>query len=104
GLWFIPHAVNIFRNFQPSADFFQTVGFRPGPFFAALIAVLEALLGVFFIIGFYVQASALIAAVILVTAAVAVVRLNGRKWIWLGGGVEFPLFWASICLMLAYFS
>ena len=102
GLWFIPHAINIAKNFAPSAGFFDTVGFKPGKFFAALIAALEAAIGVCLILGIATQPVLVLAAIILVVAAGAVVKLNGPKWIWLGGGVEFPLMWAAICLALAW--
>ena len=104
GVWFIPHAINIFLNFAPSAGFFDNVGFKPGKFFAALIAVLEGAIGICLILGIAIQPMLILAAIILVCAAGAVVRLNGPKWIWLGGGVEFPLMWAALCLALAWYA
>lgn len=100
GVYFIPHIWAAF--YVPQAvDVFVKNGFKPPTFWLYASAAIEAALAIGLIFGIYTHFVAAIAVIHLSTAAVAVYRLSGHKWLWNIGGCEFPVFWAIACLAVA---
>jgi putative oxidoreductase len=101
GLMFLPHAWIKWVPPQP-VGFFQTVGF-PEPFlFMLLVGLLEVLACVGLVLGVMTRWAAWLGALVTVGAACSVLKVGGKgMWFWNLGGVEFPVFWAIVCVSLA---
>lgn len=100
GLFMFPHAIGKFTAREASFGFFQAAGFRPAAPFVYTAMVLEVVLGALLVLGLYVDVAASIAAIHLLIASAAVIKVN-RKWLWHIGGCEFPFFWALCCALVA---
>ena len=99
GLFFIPHIVGKFT--EPKAlELFGAFGFKPPRFWLYAACVIEILLTIGLFFAIYVSFVAAIAAVHLLVAAGATYRHNG-KWLWHIGGVEYCVFWALACVVVA---
>lgn len=102
-LFFFPHIYfKVIGTPPPALGFFTAAGFKPpGAWMrAALFVELLAALGLLF--GIYTQWAALLAAASLMVAAVAVCSANSCvKWLWNLNGMEFPIFWALCCVVVA---
>jgi uncharacterized membrane protein YphA (DoxX/SURF4 family) len=61
---------------------------------------IETVLTIGLVLGIYTQYVAAIAAIHLLVAAVATYRVTG-KWLWNIGGVEYCVFWAICCIVVA---
>lgn len=102
-LFFFPHIYfKIVGNPPPALGFFQGAGFKPAGFWMRIALVVELVAAVALLFGVYTQWFALLAAASLLVAAIAVCFLNGSvKWLWNLNGMEFPLFWALCCVVVA---
>jgi len=100
GFFFLPHAIGKFTAQEASFGFFRTAGFKPAPLFAYTAMIIEVILAILLIFGFFVHIAAWAACAYLLIAAAAVVKV-AKKWLWHIGGCEFPLFWAICCGVLA---
>jgi putative oxidoreductase len=99
GLFFIPHIVGKFT--EPKAfELFSAFGFKPPKFWLYLACVIEIVLTIGLVFGIYTRYVAAIAAIHLGVAAVATYRLN-HKWLWHIGGIEYCVFWAICCVVVA---
>lgn len=102
-LFFFPHIYfKIVGNPPPAIGFFKAAGFKPPLLYMRIAFVVElaAALGLFFAI--FTQWAALLAAANLAVAAVAVCFANRSvKWLWNLNGMEFPVFWAIACVVVA---
>jgi len=65
---------------------------------------MEAVAAFGLISGLYPRVGALMAATILVVAAYAISRIHRMMWRWQHPGIEYMLFWASVCLCAAFLS
>lgn len=98
GLFLLPHTIAKLSNVERASQLFDKVGFRPAPFFVVLTALLELVAAFGLISGLYPRIGALIAAAILLVAAYAISQVHGLKWRWQHPGIEYMLFWATVCL------
>lgn len=102
GLFFLPHALGKFTAKQAAIGFFHKAGFRPAPLFAYAAMAIEVTLAGLLVSGTWVRPTAGIAALYLVVATLAVIKVE-KKWLWHIGGCEYPLFWALCCAIVAAF-
>ena len=99
GAFFIPHIVGKFT--VPAAlDFFVAAKFKPAKTWMYVAGVIEIVLTIGLIFGIFTQFVAAIAALHLAVAAVSTYRVSG-KWLWNIGGIEYCVFWAICCLVVA---
>jgi putative oxidoreductase len=102
GAFLLPHTIAKLGNIDRASQLFDKIGFRPPRFFVVLTSLMELVAAVGLITGLYPRIGALIAATILVVAAWAIARIHGPKWRWQHPGVEYMLFWAIVCLCVAF--
>jgi len=102
-LFFFPHIYfKIFGDPPPALGFFVQAGFKPPAFYMRVALVVESVAALGLLFGIYTQWAALLGAASLAVAAVAVCVLNrSLKWLWNLGGMEFPVFWAIACIVVA---
>lgn len=99
GAFFIPHIVGKFT--EPAAlNFFVAAKFNPPKTWMYIAGVIEIVLALGLILGIYTQYVAAVAAIHLLVAAISTYRVTG-KWLWNIGGVEYCLFWAICCVVVA---
>ena len=100
GLFFIPHMIGKF--YEPAAlQFFVKANFKPPAAWMYLSGSIEAVLAIGLILGIFVPYVAAIAAIHLIIASIAIIRVTNGKWLWNIGGCEFPVFWAICCVVVA---
>jgi putative oxidoreductase len=98
-LFFIPHIVA--KVTVPQAlQFYVDVGFKPPKFWMALAGSIETVLTIALFFGIYTAFFGFIAFIHLMVAAAATYKLT-KKWIWVIGGIEYCVFWAICCLVVA---
>lgn len=97
GAIFLYHGWPKIRNLKATAESFKTMGFRPGFFWGAIVALAEFFGGVLFIAGFYVQ----FAAAILAIQFLVIIFWKLVKRMPFGGGLELDLliFVSTLVLM-----
>jgi uncharacterized membrane protein YphA (DoxX/SURF4 family) len=98
-LFFIPHIIAKFTVPQ-ALQFYVNVGFKPPAFWMYLAGAIETVLTIGLFFGIYTEFVGAIAFIHLLVAAAATYKLT-RKWIWVIGGIEFCIFWAICCLVVA---
>lgn len=100
GAFFIPHVYA--KVFVPEAlGFFVAAKFRPPAVWMYVALAIESALAICLIVGVFTSYAAWLAAVHLGVASAAVYRVTGGKWLWNIGGVEYCLFWAICCVVVA---
>jgi putative oxidoreductase len=99
GLFFIPHIVGKI-TVPATLEFFVVAGFKPPRAWMILSGVIETILTVGLVFGIYTAYVAFIAFLHLLVAAVATYKVK-NCWIWVIGGVEYCVFWAICCLVVA---
>jgi putative oxidoreductase len=98
-LFFIPHIVAKFT--VPAAlKFYVDVGFKPPAFWMYLAGAIETVLTIALFFGIYTAFFGLIGFIHLTVAAAATYKLT-KSWIWVIGGIEYCVFWALCCLVVA---
>ena len=104
GLFLIPHNVGKMMMPPPIVAFFEQAGLRPARFFMVSVAAVETVVVIGLTFGIYPAYAALLAAAQLLVATLSLLKVRGLLWIWHGGGVEFPVFWSLVCLVVAWMS
>jgi putative oxidoreductase len=99
GAFFIPHIVGKF-TVPATLQFFVEAGFKPPAFWMHLAGAIEIVLSVGLIFGFYTPYVATVGFLHLLVAAAATYKVK-KCWIWVIGGVEYCVFWAICCLVVA---
>lgn len=99
GLWFIPHLVGKCMNYVKAGGTFEAAGLKPGRVFVGITIALELIAAIGLAFNIYPRSAALVAAMVLLGAAYAVVRINGWNWRWQKQGPEYMLFWAFACVL-----
>jgi len=102
GLMFLPHAWVKWVPPQSALGFFQRVGF-PEPFlFMVLVGLMEVLACLGLVFGVMTRWSAWLGALVTMGATGSLLLVGNKNvWFWNMGGVEFPVFWAIVCISLA---
>jgi uncharacterized membrane protein YphA (DoxX/SURF4 family) len=101
-VFFIPHIIAKFTVPQ-ALQFYIEVGFKPPKFWMYLAGAIEVVLTIALLLDFHTAFFGFIAFIHLMVAAVATYKWKGC-WIWVIGGIEFCVFWAICCLVLAMHS
>jgi putative oxidoreductase len=98
GLFFIPHVVGKFTE-PATLNFFKEAKFNPPATWMYIAAAIEILLSIGLVFGIYTPYVAAVGAAHLFVAAVADWKVT-KRWIWVAGGAEYPLFWMLCCVAL----
>jgi putative oxidoreductase len=102
GAFFIPHIVG--KLMVPATlDFFVKAGFKPPALWMYIAGAIETVLCIGLILGILTPYVAAIAVIHLLVAAAATYKVT-KCWIWVIGGVEYCIFWAICCLVVAMHS
>lgn len=99
GVFFIPHIVAKL-TVPATFEFFVRAGFQPPAFWMYMAGAIETALCIGLVFGIYTPYVATIAVIHLLVAAAATYKVT-RAWLWLIGGIEYCLFWAFACLVVA---
>lgn len=100
GAFFVPHIVAKFR--EPAAlDFFVDAKLKPPKVWMYVACAIEIVLAVGLLFGIFTTYVGWSAAVYLAVAAAAVYRVSKGKWLWTIGGMEYCVFWALCCAVVA---
>ena len=99
GAFFIPHIVAKV-TVPATLEFFVVAGFKPPALWMYIAGAIETVLTIGLVLGILTPYVAAIAVVHLLVAAVATYKVK-RCWIWVIGGVEYCIFWALCCLVVA---
>jgi putative oxidoreductase len=99
GAFFIPHIVGKI-TVPATLEFFVVAGFKPPKTWMTIAGAIETVLAVGLIFGIYTEYVGAIAFVHLLVAAAATYKVK-NCWIWVIGGVEYCVFWAICCLVVA---
>ena len=97
--FFIPHIVAKFTVPQ-ALQFYVNVGFKPPAFWMYLAGTIETFLTVGLLFDILTPFVGFIAFIHLMVASAATYKLT-KSWIWVIGGIEFCVFWAICCLVVA---
>jgi putative oxidoreductase len=98
-LFFIPHIIG--KITVPQAlQFYIDVGFKPPKFWMYLAGSIETVLCIALLFDIHTAIFGVIAFIHLCVAAAATYKLT-KCWIWVIGGVEYCIFWALCCLVVA---
>lgn len=98
-LFFIPHLIGKFTVPQ-ALQFYIEVGFKPPKFWMYLAGAIEAVLTVTILFDIYTAFFAFVAFIHLMVAAASTYKWK-RSWIWVICGIEYCVFWALVCLVVA---
>ena len=106
GLVLLPHALQKLFGFFPEskvpanldelAASLDNWGYRPGRFWALVVAATELIAGPCLALGFFTRVATLPIFVFLALSAAAHGKRDG--WFWTVHGAEYPLVWAAIAL------
>ena len=98
-LFFIPHIVGKI-TVSATLEFFVKAGFKPPAAWMYIAGTIETFLTFFLLFDIYTQYVGIIAFIHLMVAAAATYKLT-KNWIWVIGGIEYCVFWAICCLVVA---
>jgi putative oxidoreductase len=98
-LFFIPHIIGKI-TVPATLEFFVKAGFKPPATWMYIAGAIETVLCIGLFFGIYLQYVAFIAFIHLLVAAAATYKVT-KSWIWVIGGVEYCIFWAICCLVVA---
>lgn len=99
GLFFIPHIVGKI-TVPATLEFFVKAGFKPAKTWMIVAGVIEAALTIGLVFDIYTKYVAIVACLHMLVAAAATYKVT-KCWIWVIGGVEYCVFWAICCLVVA---
>ena len=99
-LFFIPHIIGKI-TVPATLEFYVNAGFKPPRPGCIIAGAIETVLTVGLFFGIYTAiSSAFIAFIHLLVAAAATYKVK-NCWIWVIGGIEYCVFWAICCLVVA---
>lgn len=102
GIFFIPHTVLKFVFFNDTVAFFHRAGYAWPRGWICIDATVEIFTAAMLLSNTNTRIAGSLAALLLTIAAISIWRANGRKWRWNRGGPEYPIFWAIMCLIVAW--
>ena len=97
GLIFIAHGWPKIKDLKTTAQNFAAMGFRPGKLWGSLVASVEFLGGILFILGLFTQVAALILAIEFIVIMIWKLKTKQK----LVGGYELDLILLAALLVLA---
>ena len=96
----MPHIYAKF--FVPEAlGFFEAAGFKPAKAWMYVSCAIETVVAIGLILGLYTTLAGTLAGIHLLVAAAAVWKVTRGKWLWNIGGLEYCVFWAIACFVVA---
>jgi len=98
-VFFIPHIIGKI-TVPATLEFFVKAGFKPPATWMYIEGTIETFLCIGLFFGIYLQYVAFIAFIHLLVAAAATYKVT-KSWIWVIGGIEYCVFWAICCLVVA---
>jgi putative oxidoreductase len=98
-VFFIPHIIGKFTVPQ-ALQFYIEVGFKPPKFWMYLAGAIETVLTIALLLDFHTAIFGFLAFIHLMVAGASIYKWKGC-WIWVIGGMEFCIFWAICCLVVA---
>lgn len=102
GLFFVPHIAAKLMPPRVPLEFFRAVGFSAPLQVMHGAALIEVLVCIGLIFAVVPAAAAWLGAVYLLCACASVLKVGSQHpWLWNGGGIEYPAFWAAICIVIA---
>ena len=101
GLAFIPHILAKLFKREVTLGFFQAAGFRPATAFMYVGLLVEVLASASLIFGLFSPYAAVTAAIFMLVAGCAVLKVSKGQWLWNLGGCEYHVFWACVCVIVA---
>jgi putative oxidoreductase len=101
GAFLLPHLYAKASNLPFAFQLYKEWRLEPAKAWVYTAIVVEVLCAIGLIFGIYTRYAAILCAVFLLVATWAVWRQSGGKWIWNIGGLEYPLFWAICCIVVA---
>jgi len=99
GLFFIPHIVGKI-TVPATLEFFVKAGFKPAATWMYISGTIETVLTIGLVFGIYTSYVAAVAFIHLLVAAAATYKVT-KSWIWVIGGIEYCVFWALCCAVVA---
>ena len=101
GLFLIPHFILKAKDIPATVEVYKAWRLFPPKAWIYTGMVVEIVCAVGLVFAIYTRTVAALAAVFLLVAAGACWRVSGGKCIWNFTGVEYPLFWAICCIVVA---
>jgi putative oxidoreductase len=95
GLIMFVHGKSKIKSLKKTGEGFETMGFRPGIFWATVVTIVEFLGGLFLIFGFLTQVVAFVLAIQFLVILFTVKRKAAFQ-----GGLEFDLLILAVALAL----
>ena len=101
GLFLVPHFFMKAKDIAATVEIYRAWRLTPPRAWIYSCLVVEVIGAVGLVFGIYTRYVAILVAVFLLVAAWACWRHSGGKWIWNLGGMEYPVFWAICCIVVA---
>jgi putative oxidoreductase len=87
----------LFKARKKTSDFFNSIGIKPGGFWAIIVGLAETASGIMFLLGFLTQLAAILISILMIVAIITVKRKHG-----FGGGYDFELLILACALALLF--
>ena len=101
GLFLIPHFILKAKDIPQTIEVYQAWRLHPPQAWIYTGMTVEVICAIGLTFAIYTRYVAALAAIFLLVAAWACWRHSGGKWIWNFTGIEYPLFWAICCIVVA---
>ena len=101
GLFLIPHFILKAKDIPQTIEVYRIWRLNPPKAWIYAGMTIEVICAIGLIFAIQTRTVAALAAAFLLVAAWACWRHSGGKWIWNFGGLEYPLFWAICCVVVA---
>ncbi len=97
GLILMGHGLPKLKNLKAAGENFQSMGFKPGPFWGTLVALLEVFGGLALILGFLTQIFAAFVVIEFIVILSTIKRKSGFV-----GGYELDLLILAVAVLLVF--
>lgn len=104
GLLFLPHIAFKLADIPGSVAFFGKIGLHPAPAMVWLAIAMETASAVCLVFGIIPKWTGFMAAAVMATATFAVLQIKGAVWLWNFGGVEYNVFWMTLCALVSVYA
>ncbi len=98
-VFFVPHIVGKI-TVPATLEFFVKAGFKPPATWMYIGGAIETVLCITLLFDIWTWFFGYIAFIHLLVAAAATYKVT-KSWIWVIGGIEYCIFWAICCLVVA---
>ena len=101
GLFLVPHFVMKVKDIPGTIEVYRAWRLTPPAAWVYACLIIEAVGAIGLVFAIQTRYVAALVAVFLGVAAWACWRQSAGKWHWNFGGIEYPLFWALCCVVVA---